>query len=36
MLVQEQTRQISNDLTQLTEAVNEEKQIIDRFEREIE
>ena len=36
MLVQEQTRQVSNDLTQLSEAINEEKQIIDRFEREIE
>ena len=35
-MVQEQTRKVCNDNSQLQESINEEKQIIDKFEREIE
>ena len=36
LVVQEQSRQISNDNTALADAVNEEKKIIEDFEAEIE
>lgn len=36
LLIQEQTRQICNDNSALSDCCNEEKQIIEKFEREIE